>query len=128
MGKTILISSHILTELSDFCNTIGIIEQGKLLVAGPVDVITEQLRGAMVVEVRLKDDPARAQAALEGHAGVTKVEADGDLLSVHLGTDHEDPAALMEFLMQQGIKVASFREVEADLEDIFLKITKGAVQ
>ena len=128
MGKTILISSHILTELSDFCNTIGIIEQGKLLVAGPVDVITEQLRGAMVVEIRLKEDPARAQAALEGHAGVTKVEADGDLLSVHLGPDHEDPAELMEFLMKQGIKVASFREVEADLEDIFLKITKGAVQ
>src|SRR5438034_8123360 len=56
MGKTILISSHILTELADFCNTIGIIEQGKLLVSGPVEAITKELHGGRVVEVQVKGD------------------------------------------------------------------------
>ncbi len=128
MGKTILISSHILTELADFCNTIGIIEQGKLLVAGPVAEITQQLQGARVVEVQIKSDVNQATDFLSALPGVQKVEGDGEILRVSVAIELEDVSSLMEELVKRGVKVASFREVEVNLEDIFMKITKGAVQ
>lgn len=128
MGKTILISSHILTELSDFCNTIGIVEQGKLLVAGPVDEITRNLQGTRVIEIKIKGDPARAVDILTGKDGVRSVEPDGDTLCVNIAFEMEDPSVLMEALVAGGVKVAGFTEKEVNLEDIFMRITKGAVQ
>jgi ABC-2 type transport system ATP-binding protein len=130
MGKTILISSHILTELADFCNTIGIIEQGNLLASGDVKEIMKELSaGAAIVEVKVKEDHERAVAALTERPEVIRVEMNGELLEVHL---HEEAMAdtsfLLETLVGAGIKVASVKEREVDLEDIFMKITKGAVQ
>ncbi len=128
MGKTILISSHILTELADFCNTIGIVEQGKLLVSGPVEEITRNLQGTRVIEIRLKSDPARAAALLEGKPGVRSVELAGDQINVNIDFELEDPSVLMETLVANGVKLAGFTEKEVNLEDIFMRITKGAVQ
>jgi ABC-2 type transport system ATP-binding protein len=76
MGKTVLISSHILTELADFCNTIGIIEQGKLLVSGPVKDIMAKLHGARVLEVVVRGEIDAAVRLLEGAAGVQRVEVE----------------------------------------------------
>jgi ABC-2 type transport system ATP-binding protein len=128
MGKTILISSHILTELSDFCNTIGIIEQGKLLVSGPVQEIMNKLHGARVLEVKVKGDADRASDILSGQSMVQRTEVDGEIVRVFVEFELEDTSALMEALVKGGIKVATFREIEVDLEDIFMRITKGAVQ
>ncbi|MCH8332368.1 ABC transporter ATP-binding protein [Candidatus Sumerlaeota bacterium] len=128
MGKTILISSHILTELADFCNTIGIIEQGKLLVSGPVEEIMQKLHGARVLEVRVRTDFDKASNILLRNEGVQKVETEGEVLRVYVDVDLEDTSGLMEALVHEGIRVSSFRELEVDLEDIFMRITKGAVQ
>ncbi len=128
MGKTILISSHILTELSDFCNTIGIIEQGKLLVSGPVEEIMKQLHGARVIEIKVKSDADGAAAALEGHELVERVELEGETIRAYVDFDLEDTSPLMEHLVSSGVRVSSFAELEVDLEDIFMRITKGAVQ
>ncbi len=128
MGKTILISSHILTELADFCNTIGIIEQGKLLVSGPVSEITQKMHGGRVIEVQVKNDVNKAQDILSAQPGVQKVEIEGDVLRVNVAFDMEDTSILTEALIKAGVKVGSFRELEVDLEDIFMRITKGAVQ
>ena len=128
MGKTILIPSHILTELADFCNTIGIIEQGKLLVSGPVEEIMQKLHGARVLEVRVRTDFDKASNILLRNEGVQKVETEGEVLRVYVDVDLEDTSGLMEALVHEGIRVSSFRELEVDLEDIFMRITKGAVQ
>jgi ABC-2 type transport system ATP-binding protein len=128
MGKTVLISSHILTELADFCNTIGIIEQGKLLASGPVAEIMQKLHGARIIEIQIKSDINQASDVIARHAGVQKVETDGDKLQAYVEFEFEDTSQLMEALVRDGVKVGSFREVEVDLEDIFMKITKGAVQ
>lgn len=128
MGKTILISSHILTELADFCNTIGIIEQGKLLVAGPVQEIMQKLHGARVIEVRVKSEPERAVEILMKEAHVQRIEPEGEVLRLYVDFELEDTSPLMEALVREGVKVAAFRELEVDLEDIFMRITKGAVQ
>ncbi len=128
MGKTILISSHILTELSDFCNTIGIVERGKLLVAGAVDDITRNLQGTREIEIKIKGDTARAVDILQRQEGVRSVETDNDALCVNIAFEMEDPSVLMEALMAGGVKVTGFSEKEVNLEDIFMRITKGAVQ
>jgi ABC-2 type transport system ATP-binding protein len=128
MNKTILISSHILTELSDFCNTIGIIEQGVLLCSGEVKEIIDRLQGARVVEVKVRDDAAHAEEVLVQHPSVTRVHRDGNQLTIEVPLDVEDTSFVTELLVQNGVKVVGVQESAADLEDVFMKITKGAVQ
>jgi ABC-2 type transport system ATP-binding protein len=130
LGKTVLISSHILTELSDFCNTIGILEKGELLAAGEVSAIMDQIKGARIVEITLRqaDDASRAHDLLIEHAEVTGVEIDGADLQVEVPITCEDVSFINEALTSSGIRITSFRESEIDLEDIFMRITKGAVQ
>ncbi|MBI5154032.1 ABC transporter ATP-binding protein [Candidatus Poribacteria bacterium] len=129
MGKTILISSHILTELADFCNTVGIIEQGNLLYAGDIKAITEQLRGARVVEVKVKEGfEQKAEDAFLNDKNVQEVERDGQMLRIHLPVDFAQEDYVTDKLVEQGIKFSSVRELEIDLEDVFMKVTKGIVQ
>lgn len=128
MGKTVLISSHILTELADFCNTIGIIEQGKLLVSGPVKDIMAKLHGGTVLEVIVRGETDQAVRILEAEHGVQRVEVQDQKLRVYVAFDIGDTHQLVEALVKSGVRVASFRELEADLEDIFMRITTGAVQ
>lgn len=129
MGKTILISSHILTELADFCNSVGIIEQGNLLYAGDIKTITEQLRGARVVEVTVKEGFAeQAEQVFINDPKVQEVERDGRTLQIHLPLDFSDEDFVTDKLVENGIKFSSVRELEVDLEDVFMKVTKGLVQ
>ncbi len=131
MGKTILISSHILTELADFVTTIGIIEQGKLLYAGPVREITEKLRGGLVVEVKVREGfEQKAEEVFLNHETVEKVEREGKLVTINLpiNLEEEADAFVTDILVENGIKFNSVREVEIDLEDVFMQVTKGLVQ
>jgi ABC-2 type transport system ATP-binding protein len=129
MGKTILISSHILTELADFCNTIGIIEQGNLLAAGDVKAIVNELQTeGKIVDVTVKAEAAKAVELLEAHEGVMTVQVDGNEIEVHIAATTDDTSFILETLVGGGIKVVSIKEREMDLEDIFMRITKGAVQ
>jgi ABC-2 type transport system ATP-binding protein len=132
MGKTIFVSSHILPELADFCNVVGIMEQGRLVVTGNVNDIVQKLEGHIVLEARLASDSgdssAKAFELLSGLPLVKDVRAvEGHLSIDFLGT-HEDMPPLLAFLVKNDIPVASFAPREADLEDVFMKVTRGAVQ
>lgn len=127
MGKTILISSHILPELADFCNKIAIIEQGKLVVSGDVEEIMNQCRGATVLRIALVDRTDEARAMLESLEYVSEVtQESGTLVATYSGTPGEHHTVL-DALHQGGFRVKSFSEEEMDLEDIFMKVTRGAV-
>jgi len=128
MGKTILVSSHILTELSDFCNTIAVIEQGNLLVSGDVEEILRRLQANRMVEIRVSSDILRARDVLQAMAKVHKVTTDSDLLIVEIAQDFGDTSELLSALVGAGVKVSGLKEVALDLEDAFMKITQGAVQ
>ncbi|MEQ8819646.1 MAG: ABC transporter ATP-binding protein [Sumerlaeia bacterium] len=129
MGKTILISSHILTELADFCNTIGIIEQGNLLYAGDVKTATDQLTGARVIRVRVKAGfEEQAEQVFLNAGKCTDVERDGQDLRLHFPLDFADEDYVTDTLVENGIKFSSIQEEEIDLEDVFMKMTKGLVQ
>lgn len=106
LGKTILISSHILAELQQMCSDIAVLEAGRLLAAGPPEVILEQLGGGRRVTVRF----------LDGETAEYPV------------ADESEQAALLRRLITEGRDVVEFSVGTEDLEDLFLKITEGVVQ
>ncbi len=127
MGKTILISSHILPELADFCNKIAIIEQGKLVVSGDVDAIIEQCRGGTVLHIGVLENQDGAVELLKGMPIISDAKPeDGTIVATYCGEPGEHYAVL-EALSKGGFKVTSFSEAEVDLEDVFMRVTKGAV-
>ncbi|MEO8377280.1 MAG: ABC transporter ATP-binding protein [Candidatus Sumerlaeota bacterium] len=129
MGKTILISSHILTELADFCNTIGIIERGELLYSGDIQAITDKLRGGKVVEVKVKEGfEQKAEETFMNDKRVQKVEREGQEIRVFFPLDLEDTSIVTDIMVENGIKFTSVKELEIDLEDVFMQVTKGIVQ
>jgi len=128
MGKTIIISSHILPELADFCNKVGIIERGELLVSGDVQEIMAQITGGKTLEIKLLDGLERAMEILADAPGVRAVRPIDSRLHVEFTGDLESQAGLNKLLVDSGLRVQTFSEQETDLEDIFMKVTKGLVQ
>jgi ABC-2 type transport system ATP-binding protein len=128
MGKTILVSSHILTELADFCNTVGIIEVGKMVLHGKIEDILREIKGARVLEIKVKDQDEAAKEVLLSHDKVEDVIiASPGFLKVHFNGETDDLPDLMDYLKEGGVRVLSFAEEETDLEDLFMRVTKGIV-
>jgi ABC-2 type transport system ATP-binding protein len=128
MGKIVIVSSHILPELSDFCNTVGIIEKGELLAYGPVQEVVRATQPTRVIEAHLLRDAAAAAEMLRGMPLVISAQSSGEGgLRIDYSGDNEGQADLLGALVSGGYRVVGFREHEADLEDVFLKLTTGAV-
>jgi ABC-2 type transport system ATP-binding protein len=130
LGKTIMISSHILPELADICNKIGIIETGQLIFSGDVASAIRQVREAPVVRVGVAHDrEPEAKPLLARLPEVTGVElsADPPCLVVILKKEVEDVSFLADELIKGGFKVRLLQLEEINLEDVFLGITKGVV-
>lgn len=128
MGKTILVSSHILPELADICNKIGIIERGKLLFDGDVQSAIRQVRQKTVYDVQVANGLNNmAKELLENHPDVFKVETndEADLLRVTLKDDVQDGSFIADVIVKNGFRLKLLREEEIDLEDVFMGITKG---
>ena len=127
MGKTVIVSSHILTELADFCTSIGIIEAGRLLAAGRIDEITAKLAGNVIIEIVVKGDPALALDALAERPEIKRTTSDGRTIHAEFSGQPDEVDELLEYLVNRGVRLLGFTRTEADLEDIFLKITRGVV-
>lgn len=129
MGKTILISSHILPELADICNKIAIIERGELLISGEIGAIMRQLTGSHVLEIKVADDIDTAVHVLQNNLqDIQEVQVeDGVIRARYVGPPGEHYRVLWT-LAEKRVKVLSFGEQPTDLEDIFMRVTQGAVQ
>ncbi len=127
MGKTILISSHILSELADCCTSIGIIERGQLLMCGPIREVYSQIRSNPVIHVKLNSGVEQALSVIRSHTSVRDVLADGNNVRVEFDSLEADPGSLLRKLVEKGIDVRSFSEKEPTLEDVFMTVTKGLV-
>ena len=128
MGKTILVSSHILPELADICNKIGIIERGRLLFDGDVQSAIRQVRQRTVYFVAVGNNQnLMAKDHLEGHRDVLSVEMkeEEECLKVTLQDGVHDGSFIAELLIKQGFRLKMLKEEEIDLEDVFMGITKG---
>src|SRR5262245_11575070 len=128
MGKTILVSSHILPELADICNKIGIIERGVLLVNGAVSDVMKQVRTKIVLNIGVLDGIDGAGELLSQHQDIETVERRDGHLVVTLKQEATDYSFIPTLLVGQGFRLNLFKEEEMNLETAFMHLTKGIVQ
>jgi ABC-2 type transport system ATP-binding protein len=125
MGKTIMVSSHILPELADICNKIGIIERGELLVNADVAQVMKQVRRQTVLNVSVAGDQQAASKLLESHTSVEKIDPRDGLLLLTLKENVTDYSDLATLLITNGHRLTLFKEDELNLETAFMALTKG---
>lgn len=124
-GKTIMISSHILPELADVCNKVGIIERGVLLYDGNLRELLARVQPYVVVLVRVADRLEKAAQCLEDHPNVQTVDVRQDEIRVQLIAGCSDYTFIPELLVQAGFKLTMLKEEEVNLETAFMRLTRG---
>ena len=126
MGKTVLISSHILPELSEMCDSLTIIDHGNLVFSGTVDALSRKMNGSAPLDIRLLRDQVDAAATiLKEFPGVTGIElADAQLLRVDFDGDEQAAAQLLKKLLLGDIAVADFHRAQMNLEKVFMEVTQ----
>jgi ABC-2 type transport system ATP-binding protein len=127
MGKTILISSHILTELADCCTSIGILERGQLLLHGPIGQVYRKIQRNRHLLVRFRDSPKRGISLIRSDPKVLNVQVESNRCTVELAGEDEDVERLLRMLVTAEVGLLSFADQEPTLEDVFMMATKGLV-
>jgi len=128
MGKTIIISSHILSELETLCNRVAIIERGRLIYTGPVQGVRDQMATGRVFWVKVLGDLDRPLELLKVRHEVQEVEKSEGRLKVTLRDHETDPGCVAETLVTGGVRLVGLEEEELGLEEVFLRVTKGETQ
>lgn len=151
LGKTIFISSHILPELADFCDRIGIIEEGRVIYAGYVEEALQGGKKSRQIRIKHLGDSSIAVKALSGIPGIGELEesevqgnsSEGSggegaggtaaggvsvrVVTFQFAGELEDLAELVAILVSRGVKMVGLEEEAMDLEDLFLSVTKGGI-
>jgi len=127
MGKTILISSHILTELADCCTSIGIIERGQLLMSGPIEDVYRKIRGNRTIEIRFNQNMDVGLSVVRSHPACRNVAVDVNHCVVEMDCDDKGVSELLNQLIANKVGIHNFAEKDPSLEDVFMMVTKGLV-
>jgi ABC-2 type transport system ATP-binding protein len=125
LGKTIMVSSHILPELADICNKVGIIERGELLVSAEVAEVMRRVRQRPVLVIEIVGDQDAAARLLEQQESVDSVEQKDGRLYATLTAETAGYSDLATALIEAGFKIKTFKEDEINLETAFMHLTKG---
>jgi ABC-2 type transport system ATP-binding protein len=128
MGKAVLISSHILTELSEICDVVAVIEAGKIRASGKVADIQRQLNPDPTFFLRALTEPEVLERYLAEQPGVSRVRFERGGVVFGFSQDDEAQADLLARVVGAGLKPLELRPVDADLEEVFLSLTEGKVQ
>ncbi len=123
MGRTILISSHILTEMTEYCTSIGIMEQGKLLKAGRVDNILREMQSGLRLKIEVQDDQERLRTMLSGHPSVASASAINGYVECVWRDGRDGLPQLHRDIVAAGLPLVSFAVVEENLEDLYMRIS-----
>ena len=123
MGKTIIISSHILSELAEMCTTIGIIEKGSMVTKGTVDEIMSRLVVSNPIKIQIIENKEEAVKIFKEEPLVKNISIDGDYISLGFTGEQEDEAELLAKLIRNNIKVVSFVRESGNLEEVFMMVT-----
>ena len=127
MGKTIMISSHILSELEEICDHIGIIEHGQLVFSGTMEEIRRRLGVQCKVKVRVVSNPDRAVELLSSLPQIQEVKLDGDHLDIIFEEGREGDGVIARTLVNGGLDVVSIEPEQVKLDTAFLQLTQGIV-
>jgi ABC-2 type transport system ATP-binding protein len=131
MGKTVVISSHILLELAEMCSDIAIIRAGQLVMAGSVEQVTHSLGGGNQIEVRVLERATDAKQLLKEMAEISNLlneNEDGEVIQAEFSGDNQALHRILAELMAHDIPVVSFapRRAVDRLEEVYMSITEGA--
>jgi ABC-2 type transport system ATP-binding protein len=127
MGKTVMISSHILSELEEICDTIGIVEHGQLVFSGSMAEIRPRLGIQSKMRVKVVGDPARAMEILTVLPQIQQVENVGEYLAVTFREGADTDGLIARTLVTGGVDVVYLQPEQLKLDDAFLQLTKGIV-
>lgn len=127
MGKTILISSHILADLTCICDRIAIIERGKLVACDRQDILAQRVRRDSVFCIRVKRDAAQACAMLAQLPHVAQAQEVDGQIEVRLNAQGDDHNSVLRVLIDADIPIAEFHERIPDLGEVFMQITTGEI-
>ncbi len=125
MGKTIIISSHILPELAELCTSIGIIDQGRMVISGSNEEIMQQVYNKKVMRLKVRDRLDDAVLILKEYPFVDKLVIGENTIQAGFGGGDEEMSRVLSDLISRGIPVVSFAQMDGNLEDVFMKVTKG---
>ena len=125
MGKTIIISSHILHELAQLCTRIGIIEQGQLITEGSLQDIYSRLSLMQIVHTQIMNLDDDLMRRIEQMPGVIRAERQIDRVALHLRAESTAPEDLLQHLYEAGARVRMFQPEAMDMETAFMKLTQG---
>ena len=128
LGKTIIISSHILSELETLCNRVAIIERGQLIYSGPVQGVRDQMATGRIIWARVSSDPAKALELLKARAEVASAETMDGQIKITLAGHDTDHSIVAQVLVLGGARLTELREDEVGLEEVFLRVTRGETQ
>jgi len=125
MGKTIIISSHILPEIAEICTSIGIIEKGKIITVDSVDSIVKNNGNSNIIKIKTLDNIEKLENKLKENPYITEVQSRDNEFAVEFNGSEDKKATLLQELIENNISIVHFGTTDQNLEDIFMKITKG---
>jgi ABC-2 type transport system ATP-binding protein len=125
MGKTIVISSHILSELAEMCTSIGVIDNGKFVISGTVSEIMQQIYSKKLIKIKVNDKLEEAVMVLKEFTFIDKITTGENLIHAGFDGGDEDMSRVLNALVTRAIPVATFTQLDGNLEDVFMKVTKG---
>ncbi|OGO77046.1 MAG: ABC transporter [Clostridiales bacterium GWB2_37_7] len=125
MGKTILISSHILSELAEMCTSIGIIDNGKMVISGTVSEIMQQVYSKKLIQIKVNGKLEETVMILKEFPFIDKITTGENLIQAGFDGGDDDMSRVLSSLVTRAIPVATFAQLEGNLEDVFMKVTKG---
>ena len=125
LGKTIIISSHILPELSELCTSIGIIDRGRMVISGTVSHIMEQVYSKKFIKVKLLGKMEEAKKVMQEFPSIGNTRIGENSIEAGFDGNDEEMGKLLRELVKRDIPVISFAQLDGNLEDVFMKVTKG---
>lgn len=126
MGKTILISSHILSELAQMCTVIGIIDRGRMSACGTVEEISDKMTRTGRLKIKVRDKLEQAVKLLQEQPSIGEIAINGDIVEADTGADEQELSVILKRLVTQDIPVVSFARTGGSLESVFMKLTEGS--
>lgn len=124
MDKTVLVSSHILSELSEICTSVGIIERGAMVYSGQIEELLNKMSNSNPIKIVVKDKKEEAIKLIKEFNYVNKVKYDGNEILIYFRGQDEEIITILNRLVNNNIPVLSFGQISDNLEDIFMKITE----
>lgn len=125
MGKTVIISSHILSELSELCTSVGIIDKGKIVISGTVDDIMVKINNSKIIKINVYDKLQEAVMVLKEFPSIAKVTTGQNSIEAAFNGKDKELSDILSSLVVRGIPVTNFTQINGNLEEIFMKVTAG---